>query len=173
MKYAAIAVATFAFAFPVHVAASQDSVSTSDRSFIAMVSQGGMFEVKAGQLGADQGSTQDIRDQGTTEAHDHALVGSKLKSIASGAGIDIPDTLNASFQKKFDDLKALSGTAFDAEYLRDMEAIHAKDGAAFAKEAKSGTDLKLMAFAAETHRIVERHIGELQALGVAMPASQR
>ncbi len=141
-----------------------DAVS-ADRSFVAMVSQGGMFEVKAGQLGADQGSAQDIKDQGATEAHDHQLVGDKLKSIASDAGITFPDTLNAQFQKELDDLKALSGAAFDNAYLRDMQDIHAKDGAAFAVEAKSGGNPKLRAFAAETHRIVERHIGELHAVG--------
>jgi putative membrane protein len=64
-----------------------------------MVSQGGMFEVKAGQVAADQGSTQDIKDQGTTEAHDHQLVGDKLKSIASQAGMTFPDALNATFQR--------------------------------------------------------------------------
>jgi len=106
-----------------------------------------------------------VRGQGTTEAHDHQLVGDTLKSIAGEAGIEIGDTLNAQFQKKLDSLRALSGEAFDAAYLRDMEDIHAKDGAAFAKEAKSGGNPKLRAFAAETHRIVERHIGELKAVG--------
>ena len=48
-----------------------------------------------------------------------------------------------------------------------MEEIHAKDGAAFAKEAASGSNPKLKAFAAETHRIVVRHIGELKALGAS------
>ena len=144
-----------------------DTVSAQDRAFIAMVSQGGMFEVKAGQLGADQGHTQDIKDQGATEAHDHQIVGDKLKAIAGEADIQFPDTLNAMFQKKLDDLKALSGKAFDTAYLADMEDIHAKDGAAFAKEAKSGMNPKLRAFAAETHRIVVRHIGELKAIGPA------
>jgi putative membrane protein len=142
-----------------------DPVSSADRAFVAMVSQGGMFEVKAGQLGAEQGHAQDIRDQGNTEAHDHQGVGERLKAISTEAGITFSDTLNPQFQKQLDDLKALSGTAFDAAYLRDMEAIHAKDGAAFATEAKSGTNPKLRAFAAETHRIVERHIGELKAVG--------
>lgn len=146
-------------------AQAADTVSAADRSFIAMVSQGGMFEVKAGQLGAGQGHTQDIKDQGATEAHDHQLVGDKLKSIAGSAGIQFPETLNVEFQKKLDDLRALSGRAFDMAYLRDMEDIHAKDGAAFAKEAKIGSDPKLKAFAAETHRIVLRHIGELKAVG--------
>ena len=150
---------------PAMLAYADEPVSASDRSFVAMVSQGGMFEVKAGQLAADQGSTQDIKDQGTTEAHDHKLVGEKLKSIASSNHIQFTDELNAYFQKQLDDLKALSGLAFDAAYLKDMEAIHAKDGAAFAKEAKAGSNPALRDFAAETHRIVVRHIAELRASG--------
>ena len=142
-----------------------DRVSDSDRAFVAMVSQGGMFEVQAGQVGADQGHAQDIKDQGATEAHDHELVGAKLKSIAAEAGLTFPDALNPHFAKELDELKALAGPGFDAAYLADMEDIHAKDGAAFAKEAKAGTDPKLKAFAAETHRIVLRHIGELKAIG--------
>jgi putative membrane protein len=89
--------------------AHADNLSAADRSFVAMVSQGGMFEVKAGQVGADQGNTQDIKDQGTTESHDHKLVGDKLKGIASANNIQIADSLNAGFQKNLDELKALSG----------------------------------------------------------------
>ena len=148
-------------------AQAADTVSAADQSFVAMVSQGGMFEVKAGQVAADQGSTQDIKDQGATEAHDHQLVGDKLKSIATTAGLPIADGLNPQFQKELDDLKALSGTAFDTAYLHDMDDIHKKDGAAFAKEAKSGTNPALRDFATETHRIVVRHLGELHASGPA------
>ena len=154
---------------PFAAASAASTVSPADRAFIAMVSQGGMFEVKAGEVGASQGSTQDIKDQGTTEQHDHEFVGAKLKSIATAAGVTFPDALNAKFQKELDDLKALSGPAFDAAYLQDMEDIHAKDGAAFAKEAAGGTNTDLRSFAAETHRIVLRHIGELKAVGVEKP----
>ncbi len=154
-------------ASPFAAAHAATTVSAADRAFIAMVSQGGMFEVQAGAVGASQGSTQDIKDQGSTEAHDHQLVGDKLKSIAASVGITFPSTLKPAFQKELDDLKAASGTAFDALYLKDMEDIHAKDGAAFAKEAAAGTNPDLRAFAAETHRIVLRHIGELKAIGPA------
>ena len=75
--------------------------------------------------------------------------------------------MNPSFQKELVDLKMLSGKAFDVAYLHDMLIIHDKDGAAFATESVDGGDPKLKAFAAETHRIVERHIGELKALPAA------
>ncbi|WP_350356117.1 DUF4142 domain-containing protein [Acidisoma cladoniae] len=151
--------------FSLNCAHAANMVSSEDRTFIAKVSQGGMFEVAAGEAGAAQGNTQDIRDQGATEAHDHTLVGAKLKTIATAAGVTFPDTLNAEFQHELDSLRGTSGRAFDAAYLAEMKVIHVKDGAAFAVEAKSGSDPKLRAFAAETHRIVLRHIGELDAFG--------
>ncbi len=144
-----------------------EPVSAADRNFVAMVSQGGMFEVEAGTVAANQGSTQDIRDQGTTEQHDHGLVGDRLKSTASAAGLSFPGALNAHFSQELAALKAAQGVQFDSLYLQDMEDIHAKDGAAFAKESADGTNPGLRAFAAETHRIVLRHIGELRAVGPA------
>ncbi len=147
----------------ISAANAADPLSATDKAFVAMVSQGGMFEVKLGQLGSDQGSTQVVRDQAATEAHDHTLVGDKLKSIVSETDMTLPDGLNDSFSKELDQIKSLSGTAFDSAYIKAMETVHAKDGAAFAKEAKQGSNPKLKAFAAETHSIVVAHVGELKA----------
>ena len=144
-------------------AAGDTTVSAEDKSFVAMVSQGGMFEVEAGKLAEQNGASQDIKDLGTTEEHDHQLVGAKLKSIAESAGIEMPTALNAEFQKKLDALGALHGAAFDSSWVKAMDEIHDKDGAAFAKEAASGTNADLRAFATETHKIVERHLGSLHA----------
>ena len=148
-------------------ALAADAASPADRAFVDTVSQGGMFEVKAGALAASQGNTEDIKDQGTTEEHDHELVGGKLKAIADKAGIPIQGKLNQQFERQTDELKSLSGPAFDAAYLREMEDIHAKDSAAFAKEASGGSNPQLKSFASQTHRIVLRHIGGLKAIGPA------
>ena len=140
-----------------------EKVSEADKTFVAKVSQGGMYEVELGKLAETKGERQDIRDQGNTEAHDHTLVGDKLKAICRSNGIDFPDKLNPEFQSRLDKMKAEPGPKFDAAYLEDMKKIHAGDGAAFAKEAMGGTNPQLKAFAAETFRIVRRHIGELDA----------
>ena len=158
-------VALAALSISTSIAAAAETPSTADKAFVAMVSQGGLFETKAGALASTRGSTQDIKDQGSTEAHDHGLVNAKLKTIVDADGLTISSSLNAMFAKKLSDLAALSGTAFDNAYLTDMATIHAKDGAAFAEEAAGGSDSKLRAFAAETHVIVLRHIGEIKAVG--------
>ena len=165
MPLAAIA----AFAVSTSLASAQDATSAADKAFVAMVSQGGLFETKAGTVASTQGSAQDIKDQGFTEAHDHALVNAKLGTIATAAGLTTSSTLNPMFTKMLNELSAKTGKAFDNAYLTDMATIHAKDGAAFAKEASGGMDPKLRAFAAETHVIVLRHIGEIKAVGPTSP----
>lgn len=147
--------------------ASAATPTTADRAFVAKVSQGGMFEVAAGKLAQTKGSTQDVRDFAAAEVHDHTLVGDKLKAISSSEGLTIATAPNAEFAGKLSHLASLSGTAFDAEYLRDMAALHDADGAAFAKEAGDGGSPAYRAFGKETHRIVQRHIGAIH--GAPLP----
>ncbi len=144
--------------------AADAELSAADRAFVAKVSQGGMYEVEAGRLASQKAARQDIVDIGFTEVHDHQLVGAKLRSIAASVGIELGSTLNADFQKRLDRLRSLSGKAFDNAFIREMDAIHDADGAAFAAEAQSGHNPALRAFAAETVLIVKRHLGSLHAL---------
>jgi putative membrane protein len=145
--------------------AATAALSKGDQAFVAKVSQGGMFEVEASKVGEDSAQAQDVKDMANTEVHDHELVGSKLKSIASANGVDLPSDLNADFSARLTRLKALSGKAFDTAYISEMDRIHALDGAAFAKEATGGQNADLKAFAAETVLIVKRHIGALHGTG--------
>lgn len=137
--------------------------SDADKAFVAKVSQGGMYEVELGKVAEEKGATQDIKDQGNTEAHDHELVGDHLKAAAKDAGIELPSELNAEFKARLAKISALSGKAFDEAYVADMKKIHAADGAAFLQETKGGSNAALKSFAAETYNIVQRHIGELNA----------
>jgi putative membrane protein len=142
---------------------AEDSFSAVDKAFVAKVSQGGMYEVELGKLAETKAQTQDIKDQGNTEAHDHMLVGDKLMSIVESNGMEFPKQLNAEFQARLDAITALPSNKFESAYIEDMKKIHAADGAAFAKETTSGSNPDLKAFAAETYRIVQRHLGELGA----------
>ena len=140
------------------------TAAPADRAFVAKVSQGGMFEVQAGRLASSKGSMQDVRDFATAEVHDHMLVGNKLKAIATSEGISVAASLNDEFAGKMAHLSSLSGRAFDAAYLGEMATLHDADGAAFARESTGGGSVAFRAFGAETHRIVQRHIGAIRAV---------
>jgi putative membrane protein len=116
-------------------ARAADSFSDADKAFVAKVSQGGMYEVELGKLAETKGVSQDIKDSGNTEAHDHQLVGDKLKSIMEANGMTFPTSLNSEMQARLDKMNALPSDQFDAAYIADMKKIHDADGAAFKKEA--------------------------------------
>ena len=84
--------------------------------------------------------------------------------VSAHEGVLLPTALNAEFQQRLDKLSSLSGKAFDNTFIKEMNSIHAADGAAFAAEAKSGQNPALRTFAAETVLIVKRHLGSLHAL---------
>ena len=137
--------------------------TAQDRAFASKVGPGGMFEVEAGKLAESKASALDVRDFAAMEVHDHTAVGDRLKAISAREGVPVPPSLTPEFQAKLDQLKKLSGPAFDVQYMRDMGELHPKDGAAFAKEGESGGSADYRVFSRETHLIVARHIGAIQA----------
>ena len=128
-----------------HAAPATDT----DKAFVAKVSQGGAYEVAASKVAAMRASAQDVKDQATTEVHDHTLVGAKLKRISAAAGVPIAPALNTEFSTRLAKLKSTSPADFDAAYIEDMKQIHDKDEKLFAQEAVDGSGA-FKAFAAET-----------------------
>ena len=141
-----------------------DPASSADKTFVGKVSQGGQYEVDASKLAVERASAPDVKDQATTEIHDHALVNANLKKIATATGVTISPQRNAEFQQRYDKLKATSAADFDKAYLADMKDIHDKDEKLFAQEATEGSS-NYKTFAHQTDQIVKRHIGALNAPG--------
>jgi putative membrane protein len=137
------------------------SLSPSDQDFASTVWQGELFEVKACKVAESKAASRAVRDQATAQEHDQLLIRDKLIWIASESDQHFPADLNADFQARLDQLNALSGAAFDAAYLREMSAVHARNRTAFSNEAQSGQNEDLKAFAAETVPMVERQAAAL------------
>jgi putative membrane protein len=122
-----------------------------------------MYEVEASRLAERKADAQDVKDQASTEVHDHELVNAKLKRIATAHGITVAPLLNQTFQQRLAKLKNYSGTAFDSAYIADMDQIHDNDEKLFAQEAINGS-AGFRPFAHETDLIVKRHIGSLHGI---------
>ena len=161
MNFARMA-APLAAALTLLCALPLNAASDVDSAFVAKVSQGGAYEVAASQYAETRAQAQDVKDLAVTEVHDHTLVGRRLKEVSAAAGIQIAPSLNDEFQQRLAKLKAAPKDQFDAAYLADMKSIHDKDEKLFAAEAQNGTGA-FKSFAAETDKIVKRHIGALNA----------
>jgi putative membrane protein len=144
--------------------AAKSRPAVGDAHFAKEAAQGGMAEVKLGQLAQDKGSSDSVKSFGKQMVDDHTKAGDKLKEVASRENITLPTDISAKDQATYDRLSKLNGAAFDRAYARDMVKDHETDVAAFQKEANSGRDDSLKGFASETLPTLQDHLKQAKEM---------
>jgi putative membrane protein len=142
---------------------TQKMMSSADTTFAMKAAQGGMAEVKLGQLAVDKASNPDVKTFGQRMIDDHTKANDQLKSICSAENMTPPTDLNAKDQATYDRLSKLSGPAFDKAYIKDMVKDHQMDVKEFQKEANSGKDPQLKNFASTTLPTLQSHLQMAQS----------
>jgi putative membrane protein len=131
---------------------------SKDSDFATEAANGGLLEVKLGELAKSKGQSQDIRNLGTHMVTDHSKANEELKTLAAGRRMTLPTSLDKACQKKYDELSKKSGADFDKAYAKMMVEDHEKDVAKFKKEAEKGDDPEFKAWAAKTLPTLEHHL---------------
>lgn len=134
------------------------SVSKDDASFAVNAAAGGMMEVQLGQLAGQKASAQDVKDFGAMMVKDHSQGGVKLKAIATGKNLTLPDSLSSDMQKEMADLQTKNGADFDKAYINMMVDDHKKDIKEFESEAKNGSDADIRGFADSSLHMLHMHL---------------
>jgi putative membrane protein len=145
-------------------AATKSRPAMGDAHFAKEAAQGGMAEVKLGQLAEEKGSNDSVKSFGKRMVGDHSKADDKLKEVASRESITLPTDISAKSQATYDRLSKLNGAAFDRAYARDMVKDHETDVAAFQKEANSGKDDSLKSFASETLPTLQDHLKQAKEM---------
>lgn len=128
-----------------------------DQKFVKEVLEDGMAEVQLGKLAQQRASSDAVKQFGERMATDHAKAGDELKQLASQKGIEVPTALDRGHQRLYDHLSKLSGADFDRAYMKEMVKDHDKDVKAFQKEANSGSDPDIKAWASKTLSTLQDH----------------
>jgi putative membrane protein len=128
-----------------------------DKIFLRKAAQGGMAEVKLGQLAAQKASGDDVRAFGQKMVDDHTKLNNVMAPIADSLGVRLPKDLSKEDQAEYDKLNALSGNNFDMEYLSFMVKDHHKDLHEFRQEAASTTDPTLQTAVANATKVIHEH----------------
>ena len=132
--------------------------SAKDTKFIKTALVGGQMEVSLGQLAAQKGSDQSVKDFGNKMAVDHQKAGDELKSLVTQKGGQIPEVPDQNQSAMAKHLQKLDGPGFDKMYIDHMVKDHNKDIAAFESEAKDGDDVDLKNWAAKTLPVLQEHL---------------
>jgi putative membrane protein len=136
-------------------------VSSSDRQFLEEAAKGSMEEVHYGRMAMQNGATAGVKAFGQKMVTDHTKANQEAAQLAQQKGVTLPPQsqikMNPSFANK-------TGADFDKAYVADMISDHEKDVAAFEKEANSGTDPDIKAWAAKMLPTLRQHLTDARAL---------
>ena len=137
---------------------------TSDVKFADEAAIGGMAEVQLGQLAAQKGASDEVRQFGQRMVDDHSKANQDLMQVASGKGLALPTALDAKHQADVTKLSGLSGDKFDKAYVDMMLKDHKKDVGDFQKESTSGADADIKSFATRTLPTLQDHLQMIQRI---------
>ena len=141
--------------------------------FLRKAAEGGIAEVKLGQLAAQKASSDDVKDFGQKMVDDHTKLNLDIAQVADSMGVMLPKSMNKEDQAEYDKLNALSGNEFDIEYLTFMVKDHHKDLHEFRIEAASPTDQTLHNEVVKAEGVIHEHtvmVDKLaRAKGVPVP----
>jgi putative membrane protein len=153
--------------------ANEMTQNMKDKMFLRHAAEGGMAEVKLGELAMQKAGSEDVKSFGQKMVDDHTALNNEMAPIADSMGVRVPKKLNKQDQAEYDKLSGLSGTDFDTEYLTAMVKDHHKDLHEFREEAASTTDPTLKAAVEKGRSVIREHtmmVDKLaQSRGIAVP----
>jgi len=132
--------------------------SKSDANFLVNAASGGMLEVQLGQLAQKNSHNQRVKHFGAMMIKDHGEGGEKLMTLATSKDITLPDSISKQQQKEKKQLQQLKGSAFDEAYINMMVDDHRKDIQEFERQAATGTNEAIKAFARDNLRMLYIHL---------------
>jgi len=140
------------------------SLSKADRDFMIKAAQGGMAEVKTGNLAATQAQNSKVKAFGERMVKDHSQANDKLMALAQSKGVTLPTKPDSKDQHTLEHLQGLSGTDFDKAYADDMVKDHKTDVREFERAANNASDPDVKSFAQQTLPTLKHHLAMAEAL---------
>ena len=157
-RMCAVAGAVIICAGSLGAAQNTTNASASDKKFVRSALEGGNAEVQLGQLAAQKGNSEDVKQFGQKMVDDHTKLGDQMKEVAQKEGISAPSGVPAKDKALEAKLKSLSGDAFDKAYIQAMVKDHRHDLSEFKKEADSGNDTNIKDAASQGAQVISEHL---------------
>jgi putative membrane protein len=133
-----------------------------------------MYEVEAGKLAAQRGSSAAVKDFGQMMVKAHTETSTKLKGIIASGNIKVtpPTKLDTRRQGMLDNLRGASAADFDNRYITQQVAAHTEADILMRGYARDGDNAAIKAFAAETDKHVKMHLAAARKLDKQLMAKR-
>lgn len=160
MKISHLAAAVLSVAF---IATAHAEFSKKDQEFLTKAAAGGLYEVEAGKLALEKGSSDGVKAFGSMLVKDHGAANDELKDLAGRKGVTLPTSLPADKQSRLN--KIANAKNFDKEFVEGVGLDdHKADISLFEKASKDADDSAVKAFAAKTLPTLKAHREHAESL---------
>lgn len=148
----------------VRLDAASEMMKSADVAFALNLAQCGEAQVRLGQLAAQKATLPGIRALGQQMLDAHSQAFEKLKSLATGRNLTLPESLNATDQATYTKLLNESGSKFDRDFVKAMVSDHKDQVKECKKETKKGQDPLMKDFASEILSMLQLHLQKIEAI---------
>jgi putative membrane protein len=131
--------------------------------FLKDAIQGDHSEIMLGKLAQQRASSADVRQYGKVLEGDHTTVLQQAEQVARAEGMTAPGQPMPEARAEERKLKALSGPAFDREFVAYMVKDHRKDVREFEQEAREGHG-RVSQLAQQTLPTLRKHLDMAEKL---------
>ena len=129
-----------------------------DKLFLRQAVASGMLEMQLSQLAQRKASGDDVKEFAAHLVADHSGMEESLRSAAEAQGVMLPRKLPPQEQGVYERVNALSGEAFDREYIKTIADNHHRDLREFRSEAASTLDTSLRTTVQDETRMIHQHM---------------
>lgn len=146
-------------------AATAPTLDKSDLEFFEDAAQGGLAEVRLGQLVQKQAVNDDVKAFAQRMVDDHTKLNNQLTQLAQKRrGVMVPRALDRKHQDEVDKIAKETGDKLDKSYIDRMVDDHENDVKAFQKQVKEGKDEELKAIAASALPTLQDHLTQARQI---------
>jgi putative membrane protein len=149
--------ALVAISLLIGVSAKGQGLSAEEQQFVKKAAAGGLAEVKLSELAKERASDAKIKDFAAQMVTDHTQANNELKPIADSNKVPVATKLQGESEVVYRRLEKLSGSKFDAAYIKVMVSDHDKTVSAFEDASSKVKNPDLKAFIDKTLPVLRLH----------------
>lgn len=132
--------------------------------FVRKAAEGGLAEMKMGELAQRKSSNQAVRQFGRQMVKAYVLASEKLRIAAGELGVTVPDQMSGKQRVNYNKLRKLSGVEFDRAYIRAQIEEHKQTVRLYMNEARRDGPARVREFAMKTLLTLERHLTDAEQI---------
>jgi putative membrane protein len=159
----ALAVCAMA-SFTMPSAGADAAVDSADKSFIQNAYEGGLAEVKMGEMAQAKTGNAEVKAFAAHMVTDHSKANTELKTLADSKKVEVATDITTMAKAKSKLLDMKTGADFDKAYAEAMVKDHKDTVALFEKTANEAKDPDVKNWATQTLPTLKMHLSMAEEL---------